>query len=572
MELILVAFIAGLLTALAPCVLPLMPVIVGSSLSGTQDRRRPYVIVASLGVSLFVFTLLLKVSTAFLGIPPIVWQLISGGIVLIFGVASVWPSLWEKASTKLGLYARSQRALGKSHQKGGMSGAVLMGFALGPVFSSCSPTYALILATVLPASLLTGSIALVAYVLGLASFLLVVALLGRKLISRLGWALNPEGWFKRGLGVIFLIFGVLIITGYDKKVENALVGHQLIDETKIEQKLLPNNAHANGLNSASNVPGTPQMSVVSPVDAPELRGLDGWINSDPLTLASLKGKVVLIDFWTYSCINCIHTLPHVEGYYEKYKDKGLVVLGIHTPEFAFEHIKSNVAKAVKDDHITYPVALDNEYATWTAFSNQYWPAEYFIDRNGKLRHYHFGEGNYDENEKIIQALLRENGTKVDESVSASGQASSALDQSPETYVGYDRAKNYVGTRFTPDAPASYSFPKGYGASQWALGGMWSVGAQDDTAGAEAKLRYNFTAKQVYLVMGSDTPRKVKVLVNGKPASEAGVAGVDVGADSTATIDGSRLYRLVKSDALLRGAVIELQFDSGITANAFTFDS
>ena len=568
----MVAFIAGLLTALAPCVLPVIPVIIGTSLSGNQDRRRPYVIVISLAVSLFLFTFLLKVSSAFFGVPPIVWKLISGGIILVFGIATVWPQTWEKVSRKLGIYAASQRALGKSYQKGGLGGAVLMGVALGPVFSSCSPTYALILATVLPVSILTGSIALFAYVLGLATFLLLVALFGRKLISRLGWALNPEGRFKRGLGVVFLVFGVLIITGFDKKIAVALVGYQIVDETKIEQFFLPKNANLTGRTSANAILGEPAMSVVKPFPAPELTGLDGWINSDPLTLASLKGKVVLIDFWTYSCINCIHAIPHVEGYYEKYKDKGLVVIGIHTPEFAFEHIKSNVAKAVKDYGITYPVALDNEYSTWTAFSNQYWPAEYFIDRDGKLRHYHFGEGSYDENEKIIQALLRENGTKVNDSVAKSTQQSSSIDQSPETYVGYDRAKNYVGTKFTSDALASYKFPQGYGPNQWALGGMWTVGAQDDTAGAEAKLRYNFTAKQVYLVMGSDTPHKVKVLVNGKPVAEAGVAGVDVGADSTATIDGSRLYRLVKSDSLLRGAVIELQFESGITANAFTFDS
>jgi cytochrome c biogenesis protein CcdA/thiol-disulfide isomerase/thioredoxin len=565
MELILISFIAGLLTALAPCVLPLMPVIVGSSLLGTNDRKRPYIIVVSLMVSLFLFTFLLKVSTASLGIPPIVWSIISGGIVIIFGIASVWPHLWEKTSKKL--YAKSQRGLGKSYQKGGVSGTILMGAALGPVFSSCSPTYALILATVLPASLFTGSVALLAYVLGLGVFLLAVALLGRRLTSRLGWALNPEGWFKRGLGVVFIIFGLLIVTGYVKKVENYLVGYQLIDETKIEQKLLPNNAKANGQNGASNIPGTPQFALDKGIAAPELTGLDSWINSDPLTLASLKGKVVLIDFWTYSCINCIHTLPHVQGYYEKYKDQGLVVIGIHTPEFAFEHIRSNVAKAVKDEHITYPVALDNEMATWSAFSNQYWPAEYFIDRQGNVRHYHFGEGNYDENEKVIQALLREGGTKVDQSVSASNDGSHSADQSPETYLG-----NYVGSTVTKDAEASYSLPKGLGLNQWSLGGRWSVGAQDDVAGSGATLRYSATAKQVYLVMGGVVGSKVKVLVNGKPAAAAGLAGADVGSDSRLTIDGPRLYRLVKSDSLLRGAIIELQFDNGVTANAFTFDS
>jgi cytochrome c biogenesis protein CcdA/thiol-disulfide isomerase/thioredoxin len=559
-ELLLVAFVAGLLTALAPCALPLMPVIVGSSLAGTQDRKRPYVIVGSLMLSLFLFTFILKVSTVFLGIPSFVWSLVSGGIIIIFGIASLYPHLWERITKKF--YNKSQVGLGKSYQKGGLSGAILMGAALGPVFASCSPTYALILATVLPASLLKGSFALLAYVVGVGIFLIAAALLGRKLTSKIGWALNPEGWFKRGLGIFFIILGLLILTGYIKKIENFLVGYQLINVAKIEQSILPSKSE--GLSADNNKLSAP--------DAPELTGLTDWINSSPLTLAQLKGKVVLIDFWTYSCINCIHTLPHVEGYYEKYKDQGLVVIGVHSPEFAFEHIASNVQKAVKDYNITYPVALDNDLGTWSAFSNQYWPAEYFIDRQGKVRYYHFGEGSYDKNEKVIQGLLREDGTKVTQSVSNTEATTRSADQSPETYLGYERAKNYVGTNITKDNEAPYTLASKLNSNQWSLGGSWSVGAQDDLAGNDAKLNYSANAKQVYLVMGGTIGAKVRVLVNGKPAADQGLAGADVGPDSKATIDGPRLYRLVKSSNMLKNAIIELQFDSGVTVNAFTFDS
>ena len=219
--------------------LPVMPVIVGTSLSGNQDRRRAYVIVASLAISLFLFTFLLKVSSAFFGIPAVVWSVISWGIIFIFGIATFWPHTWEKVSNKLGIYSASQRALGKLYQKGGMGGAVLMGVALDLVFSSCSPTYALILATVLPISLVSGSIALLAYVLQLALFLLLIAIFGRKLISWLGLALNPDGKFKRSLGAISLLFGVLIITGLDKKIAVALVGYQLMDETKLSNFSYP---------------------------------------------------------------------------------------------------------------------------------------------------------------------------------------------------------------------------------------------------------------------------------------------------------------------------------------------
>jgi cytochrome c biogenesis protein CcdA/thiol-disulfide isomerase/thioredoxin len=559
-ELLLVAFIAGLLTALAPCALPLMPVIVGSSLAGTQDRKRPYVIVGSLMLSLFLFTFILKVSTVFLGIPSFVWSLVSGGIIIIFGIASLYPHLWERITKKF--YNKSQVGLGKSYQKGGLSGAILMGAALGPVFASCSPTYALILATVLPASLLKGSFALLAYVAGVGIFLIAAALLGRKLTSKIGWALNPEGWFKRGLGIFFILLGLLILTGYIKKIENFLVSYQLVDVAKIEQSILP--SRSEGLSADSNKKSAP--------DAPELTGLTDWINSSPLTIAELKGKVVLIDFWTYSCINCIHTLPHVEGYYEKYKDQGLVVIGVHSPEFAFEHIAANVQKAVKDNHITYPVALDNDLATWSAFSNQYWPAEYFIDRQGKVRDYHFGEGSYDKNEKIIQGLLREDGTKVTQPVSNTEATTQSADQSPETYLGYERARNYVGTSITKDNEGQYTLVPKLNSNQWTLGGSWTVGGQDDVAGNDAKLNYSANAKQVYLVMGGSIGAKVRVLVNGKPAADQGLAGADVGPDSKATIDGPRLYRLVKSGNMLKNAIIELQFDSGVTVNAFTFDS
>ena len=552
MGLALAAFIAGLLTALAPCVLPVLPVIVGGSLAGS-GRARPYIIVASLTLSVLLFTLILKASTVLLNVPAAVWTIASGGLLIILGLATIWPRLYDSIMARTGLGAKSAELLNASGHRRGLAGPILIGAALGPVFASCSPTFALILATILPVSFAAGLGYLVIYCLGLGVFLIILALVGRRLIRRLGWAVKPDGIFKRGLGVLFVVIGLAVVTGFDKPVENWLTGHQLINTAQLEQGLLPTH-------SENSQP------------APELTGLTNWINSQPLTLASLRGKVVVIDFWTYSCINCIHTLPYVEGWYQKYQSDGLVVIGVHSPEFAFEHVPANVEQAVKDDHITYPVALDNDMATWNAFQNQYWPAEYFIDRQGRLVHSSFGEGDYGQDEQEIRTLLAADGTKVAGTVSPGAAVSQNPDQSPETYIGYERAQNNANPSVARDQAAAYTLPGSLDPDSWGFGGTWTDSLQDATSGAKATLRYRFSAKQVYLVMGAQVPAKVKVLVNGQAVTATGLAGADVGPDSTITVSGSRLYRLVKSNAMLNGATLELQFDPGVAINAFTFDS
>ena len=567
MTLFFLALLAGVLTALAPCVLPLLPIIVGSALGG-QNKRRPYVIVGSLIASLFFFTAALKATSTLLNVPPVTWQIISGGIILVLGITSIWPHLYERFATKTGFLKTSQKFLGGSATRGGLAAAALTGVALGPVFSSCSPTYALILATVLPVSFAAGLAYLGVYILGLGAMLLAVIAVGRRLTSKLGWALNPDGWFKRGLGVVFVLIGIAVLTGYDKKVESYIEGIKLVNISNLETGLLPSNGR--GLGTVAVAPNGAKFAVASPQPAPELKGISTWINSDGETLASLKGKVVLIDFWTYSCINCIHTLPHVTGWYDKYKDKGLVVLGIHAPEFSFEHVASNVAKAVKDDNIHYPVGLDNNFDTWNAYGNQYWPAKYFIDRQGNIRHYKFGEGDYANDELVIQALLSEGGTAVTDKLS-DASASQSADHSPETYLGYERASGNASS-LKHDVSTLYQLPDNLKSDGWALGGMWTAGSQQTVSGTDARLTYKFTGKQVYLVMGASTPARVTVKVNGQLVTAAQVAGADVGADGQALVGDSRLYRLVKSDKLLKDATLELDLPTGVAVNAFTFDS
>jgi thiol-disulfide isomerase/thioredoxin len=281
---------------------------------------------------------------------------------------------------------------------------------------------------------------------------------------------------------------------------------------------------------------------------------------------------VLIDFWTYTCINCIRSLPYVQGWYDEYQKDGLVVIGVEAPEFSYEKIPSNVKAAAKQDGLTYPIAIDGNLATWNAYHNQYWPAEYLIDRNGNVRREDFGEGGYDQMEQAIRGLLAEgSSTKLPTKlvVPSNVPVPISQDQTPETYLGLDRAESYEGS---PDLGAqsnqTYHFADQLDSSYWSLSGEWRVSGSDITAGKNAKLRINVAAKNVYLVGGSPQPANVGVSFNGKPISDAGDAGTDV-VSSQVTVQLSNLYRIASFKDFTSG-VIELSVPSGVTLNTFTF--
>ena len=364
MFLLLGAFLAGLLTVVAPCVLPLLPIIIGGSVSGnTTDKKRPLVIAASLAVSLIIFTLLLKVTTVFIHIPPRTFTYFSGTVIILLGILTLFPLFYAKLMARIGFEKRSQQLLGKGFKnKNSLTGPIITGAALGPVFSSCSPVYAYILATVLPANFGTAFAYIISYVLGLSIILLIIGYYGQKVISRIKFASNPKGWFQRTIAIIFITVGLLIFTGIDKRVQVWMSAHTPFKFDALSAKLIPNTSTHLASNGNLNVQG---------YDAPEFTGINAWVNSNPLTLKELKGKVVLVDFWTYSCINCIRNNPYLEKWYESYKDQGFVVVGVHAPEFSFEKVLANVQQGVKDQHITYPVALDNNLDTWNAYHNQY---------------------------------------------------------------------------------------------------------------------------------------------------------------------------------------------------------
>ncbi|HSW80749.1 MAG TPA: thioredoxin family protein [Candidatus Saccharimonadales bacterium] len=315
---------------------------------------------------------------------------------------------------------------------------------------------------------------------------------------------------------------------------------------------------------------------VAPYRAPELAGNRQWFNSPPLKLADLKGKVVLIDFWTYSCINCIRTFPYIEAWYEAYKDSGLVVIGVHSPEFEFEKVAANVERSVKFNKLTYPIVQDNDMAIWTSFANHYWPAHYLIDADGRVRREHFGEGEYDQTEKAIRALLAEAGAKTSKNMTVSGQVHVPVDvgQTPETYLGYERGRNFANVfQFKEDKAVGYTLMDKIDQDEWTLGGIWQIGAEDSHSEADnAVLRIKFSAKEVYLVMDGPKDGAVTLKIDGKAVTKNRGGGADMAEGGRVPLDGARLYRLIDLPVFTKGAVLDITVPKGTTVNAFTFGS
>jgi cytochrome c biogenesis protein CcdA/thiol-disulfide isomerase/thioredoxin len=565
MFLLLGAFIAGILTVIAPCVLPLLPVIIGGSVSGdTKDKRRPLLIAGSLAVSLIIFTLLLKATTLLINIPPQAITYFSGGIIVALGIVTLFPNLYVQVISRLGIEHRALRLLSKgTGNRSQIIGPILTGTALGPVFSSCSPVYAYILATVLPAHFAQAMAYVVSYVVGLSLILLAIGVYGQKLTARIRFASNPNGIFQRGLAVLFIVVGVLIITGAGVKLQTFAAAHTPFDFDSFSAKLLPTTGKK--INNS-------QLYNVAAYKAPELTGIQGWINSNPLTLQQLKGKVVLLDFWTYTCINCIRTLPYTQGWYTQYQKDGLVVIGIEAPEFSFEKVRSNVAAAVKKDGLTYPIALDSNLDTWNAYQNQYWPAEYLINRSGQVVRQDFGEGNYAQSEQAIRGLLAQGNTdKLSSHLVASTPASSpvANGQTPETYLGAEREDSYVGTADQETtSSANFHYASNLSVDAWSLSGGWNVADQYITALSNSKLKLHFAAKNVYLVAGSKTPVQVGITLNGQPITAAQAVGTDV-VNSQIMIGQSTIYHLISQPSFADGT-IELSVPAGANLNVFTF--
>jgi len=579
MSLTVLSFLAGILTVLAPCVFSLLPIILGKS-AASQGKWRPYVITASLAISLAAFTLLLKISTLFLDVPPSFWTYVSGLLIITLGLISIFPGIWENITTKLGLSKGSDKLLDKAKKQPGLLGDILTGASLGPVFSSCSPTYAFVLSTTLQGSLNDGLINIGAYILGLSLIMLAVGLLGQRLVKRMRWMANPNGWFKKIVGVLFLIVGLLIITGYDKQLNVAYVAIDPFKTVELENKLIKDNLGGDSRVGPARDEG---FNIPSPYEAAEITGINDWINSNPQTITGLKGKVVLVDFWTYSCINCQRTIPYLNQWYDAYKDQGFTILGLHAPEFAFEKKKENVEKAVQGFDIKYPVGLDNDFATWKAYKNKAWPSKYLIDADGKVRYFHFGEGDYEVTERLIRSLIEQNNGKTLDSKIV-GDAIKVADgavanQTPETYLGWSRIDSKTFANYSELAEEqAFGVSKDYTSKPLisnglGLTGQWvinneNVVSQTDTS----KLKLKFNAKNVYLVAGSAIPSTVTIEFNkdGKVVDSSKIKGEDIDVNNQFVIGEDKLYKLVQADNFLDDTELELTVPKGVRLNVFTF--
>ncbi len=586
MILFLISFIAGLLTVLAPCILPLLPVIVGRSLSDTTiSKRRVITIVTSLGLSVFLFTLLLKVSSLFINVPPSVWTWISGGIIFIFGLVMIFPDLWDRLPFLGGINRSSNKLLMQGYKKDSIWGDVIVGASLGPIFSACSPTYFVILATVLPVSPLLGMIYLLTYTFGLCLALLLVVLIGQKIISKLRIVSDPKSWFKKILGVLFILVSIAIISGYDKKFQISILDSGFFDVTKVEQKLLNADQNTAVVNTVDDPAPVEEKNVAKQTGqttqvkyptleekakkyslAPDISTPDGFINTDgqPVSISQFKDKkVVLVDIWTYSCINCQRTIPYLNGWYAKYKDQGLEIIGLHTPEFSFEKVQKNVEEAVKNLGIQYPVVLDNDFSTWNAFQNEYWPREYLIDIDGYIVHDHAGEGEYDITERAIQDALAERNARLGEKFTMPAtvvdpktkiEVDSGKIGSPETYFGSARNEYLANGAAGKNGTQNLVIPDTTQSNSLYLGGAWSfVPEYAQSTGGEVAFTYQ--AKNVYMVASSDAGADVEVYL-------------DSNLTKTLHIQDEMLYTII-SGTDYSGHKLVLKIKSG-TLKAFTF--
>jgi cytochrome c biogenesis protein CcdA/thiol-disulfide isomerase/thioredoxin len=538
--LLLIGFLAGVVTAISPCVLPVLPILLAGGAAG--GRRRPYAIIAGLVLSFVVFTLSAAWIIDRLGLPDDFLR--NAALVLLFVVAATLlvPQLGELVERP---FLRLTR-----RRPGATGGGFVLGASLGLVFVPCAgPILAYITVRAASEHLNAKAVLLtITYALGAAVPMLLVALFGRGVSARLrGPLLRPA------LGVVMALAGVAIVFNVDTKAQTALGGYTTRLQDWIEGgRYVDRQLHG----TKPRLVSARSAQLADYGRAPGFSRISHWLNTPgdrPLSLAALRGKVVLIDFWTYSCINCLRTLPHLEAWDRAYRKDGLVIVGVHTPEFAFEHSLSNVRSATRRLGVRYPVALDNDYGTWDAYSNQYWPAEYLLDRRGHVRHVHFGEGEYDRTEQLIRQLLAPGRSRLPTETAIADRTPMAV-TTPESYLGYQRLDRYAGSDIVRDRFTTYRFPASLSLDHLAYGGSWLVRGEDVLAGRQARLRLHFHAHDVYLVLGGSGT--VRVLVDGR-------------AERVVRVRGDRLYTLLSGKKLVEG-LLELRFSPGIEAYAFTF--
>jgi cytochrome c biogenesis protein CcdA/thiol-disulfide isomerase/thioredoxin len=564
MDVLLAAFfalLAGAGTAVSPCVLPVLPLALPSAATG--GRRRPAGIAVGLAGSFAFATLALAYVIDALGLPDTLLRDVAVVALLGFGIALAIPPLAARLEAWLSRVT-PQRAARRGGE--GFGSGVALGASLGLLYVPCAGPILAAVLTVQASQPLTGQRLVVglAYALGTAAGVFAVLTAGRKVLGRLR---ANTGRLQQALGGVMVLVALFTLSGADGRLRTAIAsdlpGWLVSPTSGLESSSAA--AHALGTRRGTGS-GLPDGGA-----APEIAGTQRWFNTPggrPLTLASLRGRVVLVDFWTYTCINCLRTLPYVKAWDARYRADGLSVIGIHTPEFPFERDAGNVAQAIRQDGIRYPVAQDNRLTVWNAFENQYWPAKYLIDARGHLRYVHFGEGDYGATERAIRRLLREAGrsTRAGTGARVRAIAPDAAVTTRETYLGAERATGWVQDPIRPGGRDFGALPAAIPQDGFAYGGIWKVAGSSAEAVRGAAAGVHFGARRVYLVLGG-AHRDVRVLLDGRPIPNAD-AGADVHGGRL-RVTGQRLYGLVDLPRAGRHR-LELRLAPGIRGYAFTF--
>ena len=576
----LISILAGVLTVFTPCVLPLLPVIVGGSLVGGSNKRS-YTIIFSLIFTIVLFTFLIKFLTIFINIPQIFWSYFSGVLLIILSFSILFSNIWYKIPALGKISVLSNKSLGVGYMKNNFWGDVIIGLSLGPVFSTCSPTYFVILATVLPSSFLIGSIYLFAFASGLGLALLLISIFGQKIVNKFEILSNPDSKFKKIIGILFLLVALLIMSGVDKKIETFFI-NKLGDNNPVnfEKILIKNFDYENKINNPSSFVNGNQIQ--TSLNVKEYKGKifgryqefvnpSGFLNTQngvPIKMSDYIGKkIILIDFMTYSCINCQRTFPYLNDWYSKYESKGLLIIGIHTPEFAFEKNKENIQTALDGFGIKFPIVMDNNYGTWNAYQNDSWPRKYIIDLNGDIVYDHIGEGEYQDTEnKIIELLntLPENNNLKSGIATTTFNPDFSKITSSETYLGYDRldhnAVDISKSCFDNSCNFSFLDKKIFPKDSFCFDGNWIINSQYAIGKVGSSLYYNFSASKVHLVMNSPKSAKVKITLDG-----------DKNTTKIININDAKLYTIVDLNGKYENHIIKMEIISGnVQAYTFTF--
>ena len=554
------AFLAGIVTILSPCILPVLPIVLSGSIGG---KRRPLGIITGFTGSFALFTLLLSTLVQWLGIPPDSLRIAAVVLMVIFGSVLVFPRIQQKFEIAASRLIRTQ----SNRENTGFTGGLLIGTGLGIVWTPCvGPIIASVITLAVSHQVDGGAVAIIlSYSLGTTIPMLALMKGGRKLISRFPKLSANTGRIQRGFGVVMIAAAFSIGFGLDRQFQSAVLeifprygsGLTFLEQTESVQKALQNrkgDAPGEKAVDPHNPPENGQLGGYGP--APPILTEGEWFNSPPLTMEELKGKVVLIDFWTYSCVNCVRTLPYLRSWYETYKDQGLVIIGVHSPEFAFERDPENLKQAIEDLNVTWPVVQDNSFAQWSAYNNLFWPAHFFIDAEGNIRYFHFGEGEYQTAEQVIRLLLTEAGRTLTLK-SAGNDWMGIRSNTPETYLGYGRRSGFLNENSKGPEKRDFSLPHNPENGEWGLEGFWSIQRNSIESSGSGALTLGFDAKDVFLVI--------------EPVSNDGNVTVFLDGERQKTIEikESRMYQLVDLNSPGEH-ILKLEIEGTIRFYAFTF--